>query len=68
VPILTNDQAIANIANPAFSPTTSRTYPQIGCSMIAPWNVPTIHEYCCAVMCRSWRMVGAATPSVLRVR
>jgi hypothetical protein len=36
--------------------------------MIAPWNVPTIHEYCCVVMCRSWRMVGAATPSVLRVR
>ena len=39
-----------------------------GWSMIAPWKMPTIHEYCLAVMWRSAMSVGAATPRVLRVR
>jgi hypothetical protein len=66
--MLISDHAIANIANPALSPSTSRTYPQTGCAMIAPWNAPTIHEYC-SLLIWSWSwMVDAATASVLRVR
>ena len=36
--------------------------------MIAPWKAAVIQEYSRAVMSRSFRMVGAATASVLRVR
>lgn len=34
--IFTTDHATANSAKPTFSPTTSSTYPLIGCSMMAP--------------------------------
>src|SRR5512142_1492755 len=34
--ILTIDHAMANIAKPTFNPSTSITYPQIGCAMMAP--------------------------------
>jgi hypothetical protein len=36
--------------------------------MIANWNPLRIQEYCCVVMSRSLRTLGAATASVLRVR
>ena len=34
--IFTSDHEIAKIANPILRPSTSSTYPQIGCAMMAP--------------------------------
>ena len=66
--MLITDQATTKIATPIRSPITSSTYPQIGWSMIAPWNAPVIHEYCRSVMCSVSCSLTCATESVLRVR